>query len=87
MSLKLKEFGEESECARPISGFCLVHLGSNEMFKGPGSGCDERPSHPQDIMGIPKYWTEDRRSRWDKLERCGVRQWAWDVPGTHSARK
>jgi len=49
--------------------------------------CDERPSHPQVIMGIPKYWTEDWRSRWDELGRCGVRQWTWDVPGTHSARK
>ena len=28
--------------------------------------CDQRPSHPQDIMGIPKYWMEDWKSRWDE---------------------
>ena len=48
-----------------------MHLGSDEMFKGPGSCCDERPSHPQDIMGIPKYRMEDWRYRWDELGRCG----------------
>jgi len=88
MGVKLKEFGGgKIECVRPVSGFCLVHLGSDEIFMGPGSCCDERPSHPQDIMGIPKYWMEDWRSRWDELRRCGVRQWKWDVPGTPSARK
>jgi len=37
-------------------------------------------------MGTPKYWMEDWKSRWDELGRYGVRQWTWDVTGTHSAR-
>jgi len=42
---------------------------------------------PSNIMRTPKYWMEDWKSRWDELGRCGMRQWTWDVPGTHSARE
>jgi len=38
------------------------------------------PSKYQGIFMIPRYWMEDRESRWDELGRCGVRQWTWDVP-------
>jgi len=38
---------------------------------------------PSNIMGTPKYWMEDWKSRWDEVGRCGMRQWTWDVTGTH----
>jgi len=43
--------------------------------------CDERPSHPQDIMGTPKYWMEEWKSKWDELGRVGCTSGRETFPG------
>jgi len=68
--VKLKEFGDEIECARPISGFCLVHLGSNEMLRVLGAVVTTGPrtlkyqGNPQILDGRLKVQMGRVRTSW-----------------------